>query len=66
MTSELDIYRAANVLIDRHGEDAVRHATARASELVAAGEVDGGRTWQHIVLAVHALRRGRMPGEPVH
>ena len=36
MTSDLDIYRAANVLIHKHGEDAPIHAAMRADEMLEA------------------------------
>ena len=38
MTSEIDIYRSAQVLVKRHGEDAPIHAAMRADELL-----DGAR-----------------------
>jgi hypothetical protein len=43
MTSDLDIWRAANLLIKRHGEDAVIVAAQRADELLAKGDVEGER-----------------------
>ena len=33
MTSDLDIYRSANILIKRHGQDAPIHAAMRADAL---------------------------------
>ena len=41
MTSDLDIYRAANELIKQHGGKAPIHAAMRADELLAAGAMDG-------------------------
>ena len=43
-TSDLDIYRAAKVLIDRHGQDAPIRAAMRADEPLAAGDLDGRAT----------------------
>ena len=37
MIPELDIYRAAKLLIDQHGEDAPIRAAERADELLEAG-----------------------------
>lgn len=37
MTSDLDIDRAANVLVQKHGEDAPIHAAMRADEMLEAG-----------------------------
>ena len=39
MTSDLDIYRSAKLLIDQHGGDAARRATMRADALLEAGTV---------------------------
>ncbi len=41
MTSDLDIYRSAAVLIKRHGGGAPIHAAMRADALLATGDVDG-------------------------
>ena len=41
MTSDLDIYRAANEPIEQHGEDAPIHAAMRADELMEAGDMEG-------------------------
>ena len=40
MTSDLDIYRAAKLLIDKHGEEAALYAAGRADQLL-----DEGDTW---------------------
>jgi len=48
-------------MIRRYGEDAVIKAALRADELLAAGDVDGFRTWQRIVAATNELRRMRAP-----
>ncbi len=36
VTSDLDIYRAAQATIDQHGDGAALHAAHRADELLAA------------------------------
>ena len=60
MTSDLDIYRTANVLIKQHGEDAPIHAAMRADELLEAGDLEGWAVWKRILRAVGAVlsRRG--------
>jgi hypothetical protein len=40
MISDLNIYRAAKLLVERHGEEASDHAAGRAAELL---EVRGRR-----------------------
>ncbi len=41
MTSDLDIYRSAPILVKQHGQDAPIHAAMRADELLEAGDLDG-------------------------
>ena len=55
MTSDLDIYRAANELIKQHGDEAPIHATMRADELLTAGDMDGKAVWLRIAKAVEEL-----------
>ncbi len=40
MTSDLDIYRSANILVKQHGEDAPIHAAMRADAMLEAGDLD--------------------------
>ena len=55
MTSDLDIYRAANELINQHGEDAPIHAAMRTDELMEAGDMDGKAVWLRIVKAIDVI-----------
>lgn len=57
MTEEIDIWRAANLLVKRHGPDAEVAAAQRADELLAQGDVEGQRIWKRIVAAVRELQR---------
>ncbi len=68
MTSDLDIYRAAQALIDQHGDDAPIHAAMRADELAEAGDMEGRIVWIRVVEAVKELLNTGPPsnGEPVH
>ena len=43
MTADLDIYRSAKLLIDRHGADAVIEAAMMADKMLEAGDLDGFR-----------------------
>ena len=43
VTSDLDIYCTANILIKEHGEDAAIFAAMRADELLDEGDLDGQR-----------------------
>ncbi len=57
MTSNLDIYRSANLLVKQHGEDAPIHAAKRADAMLEAGDLDGYGVWKRIVRAVEELGR---------
>lgn len=66
MIPDLDIYRAAKLLIDQHGEDAPIRAAERANELLEAGDTEGAAIWWAIVDAIEELQRKREPGESVN
>ncbi len=67
MIPDLDIYRSANVLVKRHGQDAPIEAAMRADELLEAGDLHGCAVWRRIMGAVEELQ-GTAPksGEAVH
>ena len=62
MTSPIDIYRAANELIEQHGDDAPIEAAMRADGCLAAGDMEGEAVWLRVVKAVEELRQ-REPGD---
>ncbi len=67
MIPDLDIYRAANVLVKQHGEDAPIHAAMRADAMLEKGDLDGYAVWRHILRAVEELQgTAHKPGEAVH
>ena len=39
MTSDLDIYRFANLLVESHGEDAPVEAAMKADKLLEVGQI---------------------------
>jgi hypothetical protein len=61
MIPDLDIYRAANVLIRQHGEDAPIRAAMRADELLEAGDVDGCATFKRVMKAAKELLSKERP-----
>jgi hypothetical protein len=61
---EIDIWRAANLMLKRHGEKAVEGSTMRADELAAAGDDHGADTWRRITAAVEQLANTTPPGPP--
>ena len=67
MTSALDIYRSAKLLIDQHGEEAPIFAAMRADALLEAGDREGRQVWLSIREAIKELRRTRpRRDEPRH
>ena len=52
MIDEPDIFRAAKLLMDHHGDDAALRAARRADELLEEGDVDGSAVWGRILAAV--------------
>jgi hypothetical protein len=55
MIDDLDIFRAAKLLVDHHGTLARAHATERAAELQAGGDAVGHAVWLRIAAAVDDL-----------
>ena len=55
MTSDLDIYRSAKLLIDQHGDEAPIHAAMRADKMLNKGDMDGRAVWLRILKAVNGL-----------
>jgi len=66
MTDALDIYRAAKLVIDRHGEDAPLYAAARTAVLAGEGDTEGAAIWRRITAAVEEVQRERRPDEAVN
>ncbi len=67
MTSDLDIYRTANVLIREHGEDAALKAAQRADAMLEKGGLDGQRGMAVGVAAVKEIQRQELrEGEAVN
>ncbi len=67
MTSDLDIYRSASLLVKRHGQDAPIHAALRADAMLDKGDLKGVAVWRRVLRAVEELQ-GTEPksGEAVH
>ncbi len=48
MTSDLDIYRTASVLIREHGKDAALEAAQRADAMLEKGDMEGAAVWRRV------------------
>ncbi len=67
MTSDLDIWRSANLLVQQHGEDAPIEAAMKVDAMLEAGDLDGYAVWRRILRAVEELQgTGLKSGEAVH
>ena len=62
---DLDVYRSARLLIDRHGQDALIEAAQSADALRDKGDLDGQAVWMRIRKAVLELLKPG-DGEVVH
>ena len=56
MTSDLDIYRAANLVIKRHGADAVIEAARMVDRMLELGDLEGCDLWRRIRRAILVLQ----------
>ena len=66
MTSDLDIWRSANQLINRYGDDDWFHAAQRADDMLEQGDMDGRRVWLRVLDAVNELMKQEPDGAAVH
>ena len=67
MIPDLDIYRSANVLARRYGQDAPVHAAMRADAMLDKGDLDGYAVWKRILRAVdELLSKQRLSGAALH
>ena len=52
---ELDAYRAAKLLLDSKGEDAMAYARERIADLTVQGDMAGRSAWLRIAAAMAVL-----------
>ena len=64
MISNLDIYRAANLVIRRHGADAQIEAARMIDRMAELGDAEGRQVWRRIKRAVEQLQAA--PSGAVH
>ena len=60
-----DIWAAALLLIDRHGDDAAGHALKRVNELLESGDVKGAAALLWIVTVIREMEASGSGG-PIH
>jgi hypothetical protein len=62
---EIDIWRAATLMLKRYGEKALEESATRADELAGAGDYKDEAVWRPITDAVGQLTNNTPPG-PLH
>ena len=62
MIPEIDIWRVANLMLTRYGEEAMLEAAGRAHELAEDGDRAGAATWLRITNAIALLENATPPG----
>jgi len=64
MIPEIDIWRAATLMLKRYGEKACDESAARADELAAQDDCNGAAVWRRITDAVGQLASTTPSGRP--
>jgi hypothetical protein len=59
---EINIWRAAQLMIKRYGDNALEETAARANEVALVGDDAGAATWRRIMAAVTQLANNAPPG----
>ena len=54
----IEIYRIANLLIEKHGNDAVLEAAKKADAMLEKGDLDGLQMWKAIGRVIKDTQRG--------
>ncbi len=55
MISDLDVYRSAQLLVERHGDGAPIEAAMKVDAMLEKGDIDGQAAWLRILRAVKEL-----------
>lgn len=58
---EIEVYRAANQLIQQHGDDAQIEAARLADAMLAKGDLEGQRVWKRVLKAIDVLQSKELP-----
>ena len=66
MAGDTYVWTAARLLLDSMGEEATDHASDRAEESWALGDMQAARVWQQISNAICELGRTPHDGDAIH
>jgi hypothetical protein len=59
---DIDIWRVANLMLTRYGEEALLASAQHAHELASDGDCTGAATWLRITAAIAQLANSTPPG----
>ena len=62
MIPEIDIWRVANLMLRRYGDEADIESAIRAEELAYVGDWAGEAVWRRIINAIGQLENTTPPG----
>ena len=65
MIPEIDIWRVANLVLKRYGDEADIESAIRAEELAEEGDHNGAAVWRRVTDAIGQLANTTPPG-PLH
>ena len=65
MIPEIDIWRVANLMLKRYGDEAQAESAIRMQELALNGDSAGAAVWQRVTDAIGQLVNTTPPG-PAH
>jgi hypothetical protein len=65
MIPEIDIWRVANLMLRRYGDEADIESAIRAEELFEEGDHNGAAVWRRVIDAI-AQQLNTTPPGPVH
>ena len=63
--TEIEIWRAAYLMLRWYGETAQQESARRADEFVTAGDADGAASWHRVIDAIDQLA-STAPAGPLH
>jgi len=55
MTSDLDIFSSAQLIVDQHGDEAPIFAAMQADKMLDCGDMEGRAAWHRILAVVREL-----------
>lgn len=63
---QIDIWRAAKLLVDQHGESAWLEAAQRADQAIESGDTQAEANWRAVLTAINALQHDKRQDESLN